>query len=233
MTTLSVVQDRVCQVQNKTIQLSAQEVINCDKSNYQCNGGYVNRVLSWGKRKGFIPEYCLPYEAKKGNCTEEDLQNNPCRQNNQVYKILDFCLAQDETGIKKEILKNGPLVAQMTVYTDFLTYKEGLYHRTEDSFRFNGQHIVKIVGWDKNPDGGDYWLVENVWGSDWGENGYVKILTQDKSTQIDFYAIGLAVYPITMAEYYQMQEEQMKAAQSKGTEDEAETIDGDAEQKEE
>lgn len=41
----------------------------------------------------------------------------------------------------------------MVVYTDFLTYKEGLYHRTEDAFKFNGQHIVKIVGWEKNTDG--------------------------------------------------------------------------------
>jgi hypothetical protein len=37
----------------------------------------------------------------------------------------------------------------MTVFTDFLTYKDGIYHRTEDAFKFNGQHIVKIIGWDK------------------------------------------------------------------------------------
>jgi len=42
----------------------------------------------------------------------------------------------------------------MVIYTDFLTYKEGLYHRTEDSFKFgSGQHIVKIIGWEKNADG--------------------------------------------------------------------------------
>jgi C1A family cysteine protease len=58
----------------------------------------------------------------------------------------------------------------MIVYTDFLTYKEGLYHRTEDSFKFNGQHVVKIIGWEKNSEGSDYWIIENVWGEDWGEN---------------------------------------------------------------
>ena len=196
------------------MRLSAQEIVNCDKSNYHCNGGYVNRVLGWGKRKGFIPESCLPYESKKGNCTEEDLMSNECRVNNTVYKIVDFCLASEEAGIKKEILKNGPVVAQMVIYTDFLTYKDGLYHRTEDAFRFNGQHIVKILGWDKNPDGaGDYWVIENVWGNDWGENGYVKVLAGDKSTQVDFFAIGLAVYPVTMAEYYELQEQQYRAAQ--------------------
>jgi len=61
----------------------------------------------------------------------------------------------------------------MVVFTDFLTYKEGLYHRTEDAFKFNGQHIVKIIGWEKSGEGGsEHWIVENVWGPDWGNNGY-------------------------------------------------------------
>lgn len=101
-----------------------------------------------------------------------------------IYKVIDYCLAQDEHfGLKKEILKNGPVVAQMTVFTDFLTYKEGVYHRTEDAFKFNnGQHIVKIVGWDRQGDGAEFWLIENTFGNDWGENGYARILASDKST---------------------------------------------------
>jgi aminopeptidase C len=94
----------------------------------------------------------------------------------------------------------------MIVYTDFLTYKDGVYHRTEDAFKFNGQHIVKIIGWEKNTDGNEYWIIENYWGEDWGEKGFAKILAQDKSTMIDFYAIGVATYPMTMADYYTMQE---------------------------
>jgi C1A family cysteine protease len=166
----------------------------------------VNRALSWGKRKGFIPNQCYPYTAKSGECEEDHMENNECRVNNEFYKIIDFCLAQEDVGIKKEILKNGPVVAQMTIFTDFLTYKDGFYHRTEDAFKFNGQHVVKIVGWDKQADGGDFWIVQNTWGSDWGDNGFVKVLAQDKSTMLDFYAIGVAVYPMTMREYYIMQE---------------------------
>jgi len=64
----------------------------------------------------------------------------------------------------------------MVIYTDFLTYKEGLYHRTEDAFKFNGQHIVKTVGWEKNVDGAEHWIIENSWGPDWGDKGYAKIM---------------------------------------------------------
>ena len=109
-------------------------------------------------------------------------------------------------------MKNGPVIAQMTIHTDFLTYKEGVYHRSEDAFRFNGYQIVKIIGWDKQADGHEFWLVENTWGEDWGEGGYVRMLSTDKSSQLDFFAIGVAVYPYTMAEYYTMNEEMQKNA---------------------
>ena len=137
---------------------------------------------------------------------EEQLETNECRIASNFYKVIDYCLAQEDVGIKREIMKNGPVIAQMVVFTDFLTYKEGVYHRTEDAFKFNGQHVVKIIGWERQGDGQEFWLIENSWGEDWGEKGYARILASDKSTQLDFYAIGVAAYPYTMAEYYAMQE---------------------------
>lgn len=177
MSALSVVSDRICQVSGVPIELSTQEIVDCDKNNYDCSGGYVSRVFNWGKRKGFIPDRCYPYAGKKNECAEDHLETNECRANNTLYKIIDFCVAQDEKGIKKEILKNGPVVAHMTIFTDFLTYKTGMYHRTEDAFKFNGNHIVKIVGWEKQADSGEHWIIENVWGQSWGENGFAKILS--------------------------------------------------------
>lgn len=139
------VQDRVCQQQKKKVGLSVQEIVNCDSNNYFCQGGYTNRALNWGKKKGFVLDKCLPYSGEKGECA--DFEENECRYDNDVWRVIDYCIAYDVEDIKKEILKNGPVAAQMTVYTDFLTYKEGVYHRSEDSFKFNGAHVVKIVGW--------------------------------------------------------------------------------------
>ena len=60
-----------------------------------------------------------------------------------------------------------------------------------------------------------------MWGSDWGENGYAKIMAQDKSTQLDFYAIGVAAYQETMAEAYARQDfmQQQRAAQQEEQEE--------------
>jgi len=136
MSTLSAVEDRICKESGTPIRLSAQEVLDCDKADFGCKGGNVNKVLTWGKRKGFVPESCYPFTGEQGECPEEHLTENICRQTNNFYKIIDFCLAQEIDGIKKEILMNGPVLAQLTPNTDFLTYSDGTYHRTPDAFKF-------------------------------------------------------------------------------------------------
>jgi len=163
-------------------------------------------VLTWGKRRGFVPESC--YEPSEDGmnheCPEDHLTENSCRQTNNFYKVIDFCLAQTAEGIKKEILTNGPVVGQITPNTDFLTYHDGIYARSQDSFRFNGNHVLKVVGWEKQADDSDAWIVMNTWGEEWGDQGYAKIHGNGE-TSLDFYAISMSTYPLTMADYYQQQ----------------------------
>jgi len=202
---LGVAEDRICMGSNNTVQLSAQEILDCDDNQFGCDGGYGNKVLTWGKKKGFIAEECHnDYSGKANECEVDHLESNTCRIENKVYKVNDFCLAMQAENIKREIFKNGPVLGQMVPFTDFLAYKEGSYHKTQESFKFNGFHLVKIVGWSQSIDGSDEWIVENSWGESWGEKGYVKIMGGRGDSQIDFYALGVSVSPYTMYDYYSM-----------------------------
>ena len=89
-----------------------------------------------------------------------------------MYKVIDFCLTQEVDGIKREIMTNGPVLGQINPYTDFLPYSSGHYQRTQEAFRYQGNHIVKIIGWEQTPDGSSAWIIENTWGASWGQNGY-------------------------------------------------------------
>lgn len=207
LATLSAAEDRICMKGKKEpVQLSSQELIDCDK-NSSCMRGTVNKVLTWGKRKGFLPETCFPTTGAEVECPDEHLTENECRQGNNFYKVIDMCFAQETDGIKRTIMTSGPVLGQINPFTDMLTYKEGVYSRTNESFRFQGNHIFKVVGWESSPEGGSNWIVENTWGEDWGENGYARIASTGDTT-LDFYALGFGIYPKTMAEYYE--EERMR-----------------------
>lgn len=202
---LSSVADRICMGSNNTVRLSAQEIIDCDTANNGCDGGYVNKVFNFGMKKGFVTEDCHEYKAKSKECEIDHFESNQCRIENHFYRLQDFCITYQEENIKRELVKNGPVVAQMTAFTDFLAYRDGTYHKTNEAMKFNGQHVVKIIGYSKSMDGSTEWIVENSWGSDWGTDGYVKIAGGRGDTGIDLFGMGPSVNPYTMYDYDSMQ----------------------------
>ena len=158
------------------VALSAQELLSCDTANKGCRGGYVNNALEYTVMRGITTEECLPYkgtfDAKCSDMCAEPMKVRP----------ESFCILFGDNDIKREIMKNGPVVSSMEVYTDFLSYKTGIYTKGEDVPKFSGYHTIKIVGWgvedgseDEPNKGNKYWIIENSWGEDWGQNGYAKI----------------------------------------------------------
>jgi len=74
---------------------------------------------------------------------------------------------------KKTISTEGPIEAGFEVYDDFMSYKSGVYRRNSDNLL--GGHAVKIVGWGKEKDGSEHWIVANSWNTKWGEQGFFRI----------------------------------------------------------
>jgi cathepsin B len=188
--------ERVC-IQSKTqklVQLSAQELLSCDVSNQGCKGGYLNNALDYIRSKGLVDEQCFPYQADSDTVKCEQMCANPTRE-----RIDGYCILFGEDDIKREIMKTGPVVAATQVHVDYLTYKSGVYTKSEDVARFSGFQSIKIVGWgvesgsESEPNKGNkYWIVQNSWGEDWGEHGYSRI-SMGQELMFDQYAYSIKV----------------------------------------
>ena len=78
--------------------------------------------------------------------------------------------------MKTHLSEDGPLCASVDASSAiFQNYASGVMDSSECGTRLN--HSVVIVGWGQAST--DYWIVRNSWGSQWGEQGYIKIAIQD------------------------------------------------------
>merc|ERR1711892_447481 len=101
-----------------------------------------------------------------------------------------YAVHSKPSAIQTEIMTYGPVEAAFQVYSDFPTYKSGVYKHTSGSLL--GGHATKIIGWGSE-DNMDYWLVNNSWNSDWGDHGTFKILRGSNECGIEGGVVGVHV----------------------------------------
>eukprot|EP00343_Euplotes_focardii_P008566 CAMPEP_0205820600 /NCGR_PEP_ID=MMETSP0206-20130828/3244_1 /ASSEMBLY_ACC=CAM_ASM_000279 /TAXON_ID=36767 /ORGANISM="Euplotes focardii, Strain TN1" /LENGTH=293 /DNA_ID=CAMNT_0053115451 /DNA_START=1 /DNA_END=882 /DNA_ORIENTATION=- len=164
--------DRLAIEKDIEVVLSPQHLVSCDNSNMGCQGGYLKKAWNFMHKTGVMTEECYPYVSGETKVDGDCLSvcndgSTPEFHFSEKTKTSIFV-----KNTQKAIQAAGPVEAGFTVYEDFMSYSEGVYHHTSGSML--GGHAVKILGWG-NEDGLDYWLVANSWGTEWGLGGYFKI----------------------------------------------------------
>ncbi|KAE9539349.1 hypothetical protein AGLY_004601 [Aphis glycines] len=201
LSTASAFSDRLCISSNMDFNkvLSGEYINSCcnGKCGDGCNGGHPEKAWKYIKKNGLCTggeynsnEGCQPYSIfpcprNSNSCSKENEDTPQCYKNqctNFIYEIplsSDLYYATKVYSVKpkpeiimNDIYKNGPVVAAMKVYEDFVQYKGGIYQYTAGALK--GDHAVKIMGWGQD-DGIDYWLCANTWGTSWGMRGMFKI----------------------------------------------------------
>ena len=67
----------------------------------------------------------------------------------------------------------GPISGSICVTPEFEAYTGGVFKDTTGCTSLD--HSISIAGYGTDPEHGDYWVIRNSWGTDWGENGYVYV----------------------------------------------------------
>ncbi|KAL0880274.1 hypothetical protein ABMA27_002731 [Loxostege sticticalis] len=112
----------------------------------------------------YIPQIVCECKCQKGYKT---------RYRRDKIRMATYYKLTDEKKIMTEIYENGPMTASFELHEDFFSYKSGVYRHVAG--KVEGYHSVKLIGWGEER-GVTYWLAANSWNTDWGDNGFFKII---------------------------------------------------------
>jgi len=156
----------------KLVSLSEQNLVDCSSKfgNHGCNGGLMDFAFEYVKQnKGIDTETSYPYLGKKRACHFTKLDVGA--EDNGYTDLPEG----DEDALKKAVATQGPIsVAIDAGHRSFQLYKNGVYFEKNCSPEAL-DHGVLVVGYGTDEDHGDYWIVKNSWGTEWGEDGYIRM----------------------------------------------------------
>ncbi|CAN0884523.1 Senescence-specific cysteine protease SAG39 [Linum grandiflorum] len=173
----------------KLVSLSEHELVDCDTNGEDqgCSGGLMDDAFKFIiQNKGLTTETNYPYDAADGTC-------NANKQGSNAAKITGYedVPANNEAAFMKAVASQPISVAIDAGDSSFQFYSSGI---------FTGEcgteldHGVTAVGYGESG-GMKYWLVNNSWGAQWGEVGYIR-MQKDVTTKEGLCGIAMqASYP--------------------------------------
>ncbi|XP_034104190.1 procathepsin L-like [Drosophila albomicans] len=171
----------------RRVSLSEQNLVDCTRgypyNNYGCSGGWPIEALKYVKDNGGIDtESSYPYEGRNDYCHYK--RYNIGAQISGIVQIQ----SGNEDALASAVANKGPISVCINVDSNFQYYRSGVFNDPSCSQTVN--HCVVAIGYGTDPVEGDYWLVRNSWGENWGEDGYIR-MARNRNNQC-----GIALYPV-------------------------------------
>ncbi|CAG9566500.1 unnamed protein product [Danaus chrysippus] len=147
------------------VELSEQQLVDCDSDNQGCQGGYPEKALQYLVSNGAISEQSYPYVGMAQSC-----QYNSGSVVVRLSNVEKVNLPEQQ--IVDMLYSTAPL--SIIIAAQALSSYSGGIIVNECAVSQQLDHAVLLVGYG-NEGGVDFWLVKNSWGSNWGEGGYFRI----------------------------------------------------------
>ncbi|XP_028807769.1 senescence-specific cysteine protease SAG39-like [Neltuma alba] len=162
----------------KLVSLSEQELVDCDTKGVDqgCEGGYMEDGFEFIiKNGGITTEENYPYTATDGKC-------NISKEASHVAEIKGYekVPVNSEEALQKAVANQPVSVSIDAGDGSFQFYSSGVF-TGECGTQLD--HGVTAVGYGVTDNGTEYWIVKNSWGTEWGEEGYVRMKRNITATE--------------------------------------------------
>jgi C1A family cysteine protease len=150
-----------------TYELSPQQVVNCDRTAFGCGGGWTEHAYNYVSRAGGIEqESDYPYYSGMHPKEDTDCDSDKSKF---VATVNKYYTVESESDMADYMKSTGPLSVCVDA-NSWNTYTGGVMSKCGNSV----DHCVQATGVDT--DGSEpYWKVRNSWGTDWGEDGFIRL----------------------------------------------------------
>ena len=167
--------------------LSQQELVDCSGpyGNSGCSGGLMDDAFKYIINDGLCSNESYPYVGTDSMCS-----NTTCTKVVKMKGYKDIT-SKDEHKLMHVVAKQPVSVAIQANLQSFQMYKSGIY--SDPACGDDLDHGVLVVGYGYDSDlDMNYWIVKNSWGTDWGEQGYMRM---KKDTEDPGGLCGIAIDP--------------------------------------
>lgn len=169
----------------KLLNISEQQLIDCstDYGNHGCEGGSMDLAFKYAIQNGLCSEEEYPYTAEEGQCQD-------CKNVVNITRFQDIT-SNNEKALKRVVSQQPVSVAIQANTRSFQMYSSGIYSDLSCGNQLDHGVLIVGYGYDLFHDM-EYWIVKNSWGTQWGEDGYIRM---KRNIQDSSGLCGIAMQP--------------------------------------
>ena len=170
---VSSMENALWRAQNISVGLSEQELVDCSSEygNGGCNGGWMTSAYRYVRDNGISTELNYPYNGLTNDCRNNKKKRKP------RYSVTSFPSFPEGVLNLQRAVVQGVVSIAYNVGAEFQSYKSGVFNRTFTNCESTVNHGMNVVGYHIDADPAkSYFIVRNSWGTNWGEQGYIKIV---------------------------------------------------------
>jgi len=149
------------------VSLSLQQILDCDKLDMGCDGGWMYNAFQTVLNQGGI-ESERDYPTINGS--NPNCLFNPSKI---TAKFSSYVNVTSDDKHLMEALAMVPVASAVDATGNFIYYQSGVY---QGGSQFTNPDLgIGVVGYGATKKGIPFYILKNIWGTEWGMDGYMLI----------------------------------------------------------